>query len=80
MGLPALAMSEDVTFAAGPVENFGRQTAHGLPPTRAGFLRARQQPLTMTKSFTGSRAVGRPPLAMDSLLVRPEARLPHLPD
>ena len=25
-------------------------------------------------------AVGRPPLAIDSLLVRPEARLPHLPD
>jgi hypothetical protein len=25
-------------------------------------------------------AVGRPPLAIESLLVRPEARLPHLPD
>jgi hypothetical protein len=25
-------------------------------------------------------AVGRPPLAIASLLVRPEARLPHLPD
>jgi hypothetical protein len=25
-------------------------------------------------------AVGRPPLAIDSLLVRPEARLPRLPD
>jgi hypothetical protein len=25
-------------------------------------------------------AVGRPPLAIDSLLVRLEARLPHLPD
>jgi hypothetical protein len=25
-------------------------------------------------------AVGRPPLAIDSLLVRPEARLPYLPD
>ena len=24
--------------------------------------------------------VGRKPLAIDSLLVRPEARLPHLPD
>jgi hypothetical protein len=24
--------------------------------------------------------VGRPPLAIDSSLVRPEARLPHLPD
>jgi hypothetical protein len=25
-------------------------------------------------------AVGHPPLAIDCLLVRPEARLPHLPD
>jgi hypothetical protein len=25
-------------------------------------------------------AVGRPPLAIDSLLARPEAQLPHLPD
>jgi hypothetical protein len=25
-------------------------------------------------------AVGRPPLAIAALLVRPEARLPHLPD
>jgi hypothetical protein len=25
-------------------------------------------------------AVGRPPFVIDSLLVRPEARLPHLPD
>jgi hypothetical protein len=25
-------------------------------------------------------AVGRPPFAIDSLLVRPEARLPHPPD
>ena len=30
MGLPAFAMGEDVAFAAGPVENFGGQTAHGL--------------------------------------------------
>ena len=43
-------------------------------------IRAIEQSFAMMKSFTGSVAVGRPPLAIDSLLVRPEARLPHLPD
>ncbi len=32
------------------------------------------------KSNGALDAEGRPPLAIDSLLVRPEARLPHLPD
>jgi hypothetical protein len=43
-------------------------------------IRAIEQSFAMMKSFTGSVAVGRPPLAIDSLLARPEARLPHLPD
>ena len=34
-GFAALAMSEDVTFAAGPVENFRGQTTHGLPSDRS---------------------------------------------
>ena len=43
-------------------------------------IRAIEQSFAMMKSFTGSVAVGRPPLTIVSLLVRPEARLPHLPD
>jgi hypothetical protein len=43
-------------------------------------IRAIEQSFAMMKSFTGSVAVGRLPLTIDSLLVRPEARLPHLPD
>jgi hypothetical protein len=39
-----------------------------------------EQPFAMMKSFIGSSTVGRPPLAIDFLQVRPEARLPHLPD
>src|SRR5712672_2873604 len=31
MGPPAFAIGEDVALAAGPVENFGGETAHGLP-------------------------------------------------
>jgi hypothetical protein len=36
--------------------------------------------LAMMKSNGRLDAVGRPPLAIVPLLVRPEARLPHLPD
>ena len=43
-------------------------------------IRAIEQSFAMMKSFTGSVAVGRPPLTIDSLLVRLEARLPRLPD
>jgi hypothetical protein len=43
-------------------------------------IRAIEQSFAMMKSFTGSVAMGRPPLTIDSLLVRPEAQLPRLPD
>jgi len=43
-------------------------------------IRAIEQSLAMMKSFTGSVAVSRPPSTIDSLLVRPEAQLPRLPD
>ena len=46
----------------------------------ARTIRAIEQSFAMMKSFTGSVAVGRPPLTIDSLLVRPEAQLPCLPD
>jgi len=39
-----------------------------------------EQSFAMMKSFTGSVAVSRPPSTIDSLLVRPEAQLPRLPD
>jgi hypothetical protein len=42
-------------------------------------IRTIEQSFAAMRSFTGSVAVGRPPLIIDSLLV-PEARLPHLPD
>jgi hypothetical protein len=38
-------------------------------------IRAIGQSFAMMKSFTGSVAVGRPPLTIDSLLVHPEKRL-----
>jgi hypothetical protein len=53
-----------------------RLTAWSEEPIRV------EQSFAMMKSFTGSGsvAVGRPPLTIDSLLVRPEAQLPRLPD
>ena len=42
-------------------------------------IRSIEQPFAM-KSSTGSSAAGRSPLSIGFLLVRPEARLPHLPD
>jgi hypothetical protein len=51
-----------------------------LTPWGEEPIRAIEQSFAMMKSFTGSVAVGRPPLTIDSLLVRPEAQLPRLPD
>jgi hypothetical protein len=44
------------------------------------FLNKSSASLKIVESNGPLDAVGRPPLAIDSLLVRPEARLPHLPD
>jgi hypothetical protein len=45
-----------------------------------GFLNKVERFPEIVESNGALDAVGRPPLAIDSLLVRPEARLPHLPD
>ena len=46
----------------------------------ADFLHKVERFLEIVESSGPPAAVGRPPSAIDCLLVRPEARLPQLPD
>lgn len=46
----------------------------------ANFLNKVERFPAIVESNGPPDAVGRPPFAIASLLVRPEARLPHLPD
>ena len=46
----------------------------------SNFLNKVERFLETVESNGPPNAVGRPPLAIDCLLVRQEARLPHLPD
>jgi hypothetical protein len=46
----------------------------------ANFLNKVERFPEIVESNGPPDAVGRPPLAIDSLLARPEARLPRLPD
>jgi hypothetical protein len=90
---PSPLIKPDEPISGIRLSDWLHREVHGEQTNRSGFgtvsnsrspldgpIRAIEQPLAIMKYFLGNPVVGRPPLAIGSLLVRPEARLRHLRD
>jgi hypothetical protein len=90
---PSILLAMTKSFSCSPLDLLGAQRNSRITPAEADvrvmgfclgrltdFLNKIRRFPEIVKSNGHPDAAARPPLAIDSLLVRPEARLPHLPD